>query len=188
MSIIENFSDNLRKYRKGIGLTQLELANKIGVSAQTIYKYENGIAFPPAENLESILIELNVTPNSLLLGESEIVFGGIESVINKEIFFRSRKNLISKIGSEEVVKNLFLSKLKIKNSPELPMEDLELMDKALFEDQVLKRVYVYLDYMVSEIDKNSDEVVTQAKQDPTIRELIKLHKMINLKQDEKYEN
>ena len=61
----QNFQNALRDLRKSRNLTQDELGDIIGVSAQTIYKYENGVTFPPVENLEKLLDYFKVDPNTL---------------------------------------------------------------------------------------------------------------------------
>ena len=61
----QNFQNALKDLRKSRNLTQDELGDIIGVSAQTIYKYENGVTFPPVENLEKLLDYFKVDPNTL---------------------------------------------------------------------------------------------------------------------------
>lgn len=47
--------------RRGIG--QTELAEKVGISKQTLYKYENNIVTNiPSDNIEAIAEALNVSP------------------------------------------------------------------------------------------------------------------------------
>jgi len=50
--------DNLKETRKGLDLTQWELAKKLDVSPQTIRAWENGVMEPREENrkaLEAVL-------------------------------------------------------------------------------------------------------------------------------------
>lgn len=61
----EQFQESLKQLRTQKNLTQDELGEKLGVSGQTIYKYENGITFPPPEKIEKILQFFNVDPNNL---------------------------------------------------------------------------------------------------------------------------
>jgi len=61
----QNYQNALKDLRKSRNLTQDELGDIIGVSAQTIYKYENGVTFPPVENLEKLLDYFKVDPNTL---------------------------------------------------------------------------------------------------------------------------
>lgn len=60
-----DFKDMLTFYRKKEGLTQRELAKKIGVSASTIGMYESGKRFPEKEIEETIADLFNVNLNIL---------------------------------------------------------------------------------------------------------------------------
>lgn len=60
-------SNNLRKLRKGCGLTLEEVAEKIGTSKQTIHRYENGvIANVPPEKVEALARVFDTTPAELM--------------------------------------------------------------------------------------------------------------------------
>lgn len=52
------FADRLRKSRIEKGLTQRELAIRVGLSDKSISIYENGKAYPPVSNLLMIAKEL----------------------------------------------------------------------------------------------------------------------------------
>ena len=59
--------DNIKNTRIKQGITQEELANKIGTTKQTIYKYENGIVTNiPLSKLEVIADALGVTTAHLM--------------------------------------------------------------------------------------------------------------------------
>ena len=56
-------NDRIHMTRKRKGFTMTELAEKIGVSKQTLYKYEKGIVTNiPLDNIEKIAEVLGVTP------------------------------------------------------------------------------------------------------------------------------
>ena len=66
-----NIGDRIRKQRILSNLSQTELAEKIQVSKQTLYKYENNIITNvPSDKIESIASVLNVTP-AFLMGWDE---------------------------------------------------------------------------------------------------------------------
>ncbi len=65
----EKIGKYVREKRKEKNLTQLELAEKIGVSDRTISKWENGICLPDFSHFEFICKELDITINELLSGE-----------------------------------------------------------------------------------------------------------------------
>ena len=58
--------DNIKNIRKSKGLKQKELAEKIGVSATAIMRYEKGQREPDKETIEKIALALKVTPSSLM--------------------------------------------------------------------------------------------------------------------------
>ncbi len=62
-------NENIRAVRKGKGLSQEELAVKLGVVRQTVSKWEQGLSVPDSDLLLS-LSETLETPVSTLLGET----------------------------------------------------------------------------------------------------------------------
>jgi len=59
--------DNIKSYRIQKGLTLEELAQKVGVSRQTIQRYESGvISNIPSDNIEKMANALDVTPGNLM--------------------------------------------------------------------------------------------------------------------------
>lgn len=61
-------NENLYKLRKKSGMTQEELAEKIGVSKATISNYENDITRPSCSKLSKIADAFNVKVKDLLTG------------------------------------------------------------------------------------------------------------------------
>lgn len=55
----------LRKYRKQVGLTQDELAYKVGVNMSTISYWENSITSPTIPQCERLAKILNVKPQQI---------------------------------------------------------------------------------------------------------------------------
>lgn len=59
--------EKIKELRKDIGLSQVELARKIGVSKQTLYKYENDIITNiPSDKIMRLSEELGSTPAFLM--------------------------------------------------------------------------------------------------------------------------
>ncbi|MFR6224483.1 MAG: helix-turn-helix domain-containing protein, partial [Lactococcus lactis] len=54
--------------RKRVGITQKELANKIGRTESSVQKYENGKVEIPISVLEDIAKELGVSADEFLIG------------------------------------------------------------------------------------------------------------------------
>lgn len=60
------FGENLRKLRKGRGLTQSELGGQIGLSKAVISKYETGLGYPSFDVLIRIARFFGVSTDFLL--------------------------------------------------------------------------------------------------------------------------
>ena len=54
MTLEERIASRLRQYRQASGLTQTELANRVGAHTQQIYRYESGGSRIPAAHLVQI--------------------------------------------------------------------------------------------------------------------------------------
>ena len=62
-------ANRLYELRKKNGLSQEELADKLGISRQAVSKWERGNGFPDVSLLMPVCEELNVSVNELLSGE-----------------------------------------------------------------------------------------------------------------------
>lgn len=69
------FCDNLMELRKLNGYSQEELAEKIGVSRQTLSKYETGESLPDLEKSKTIADVFGVTVDDLISTRREDSFG-----------------------------------------------------------------------------------------------------------------
>ena len=64
----------IRKRRKELGLSQEQLAEKVGVSYQQIQRYENGSSMLNVENMQRIAKILNIPAASLfILNQAQVV-------------------------------------------------------------------------------------------------------------------
>ena len=61
-----NFSENLRRLRRGQDLTQEQLAERLGVSFQTVSRWETGTVYPDIELLPVLSELFNVTVDELI--------------------------------------------------------------------------------------------------------------------------
>lgn len=64
------FTDELKRLRKRDGLSQAELASKVGVSRSAISMYENGQREPDFETLEAFADYFNVPMSMLISGKN----------------------------------------------------------------------------------------------------------------------
>lgn len=74
------FGEKLRGHRKKLGMTQEEVAEKVGVSPQAISKWEAGDCLPDCFNLKAISDVYNISADVLLETESD---GDIDAVASK---------------------------------------------------------------------------------------------------------
>lgn len=61
--------NRIKRLRKNNGLSQEELSNELGVSRQTVLKWENGAMCPNAESLKMLCNYFNVSTDAILSGE-----------------------------------------------------------------------------------------------------------------------
>jgi transcriptional regulator with XRE-family HTH domain len=92
--------------RKELGLTQIELANKTGMSRTSIVNIENGKQYPPLHLLWAISYVLEIKPSDLLPTTSCEVFeiGTSDKSLKSSILRKAKKEdiaqeSISKINS-----------------------------------------------------------------------------------------
>lgn len=62
-------SENIFRYRRSLGLSQEQLAERIGVSRQTISKWEGGQSAPDVDKLISLADCFGVTVDELIRGK-----------------------------------------------------------------------------------------------------------------------
>ena len=69
-------ANRLYEYRKSMGLSQEELAAKIGVSRQAVSKWERAEASPDTDNLIELSKVYGVTLDEMLRGKDEAAPAG----------------------------------------------------------------------------------------------------------------
>ena len=62
----ENLSECIKKGRKRAGLTQQQLADKLGISLMTILRWEKGVRAPNSAILPKLAKELNISVDELM--------------------------------------------------------------------------------------------------------------------------
>lgn len=65
----EKIGKFIQKLRKENNLTQLELANKLGITDRAVSKWENGRGLPDLSLLKPLCDELGITLNEFMAGE-----------------------------------------------------------------------------------------------------------------------
>ena len=80
------FADNLMELRKYHNLSQEELAEKIGVSRQTLSKYETGESLPDIEKCKALADVFGITVDDLICYEKSNGMGLLIPPKGKHIF------------------------------------------------------------------------------------------------------
>lgn len=91
-----DLSNKIYEMRKAQGLSQEQLAEKLGVSRQSVSKWESGEAIPELERLIAISKIFNVTTD-YLLKESDVD----ELTIRTEMLERQQQTLLSEAKKTE---------------------------------------------------------------------------------------
>ena len=84
------FADNLVDLRKYHAMSQEELAEKIGVSRQTLSKYETGESLPDIEKCKALADVFGITVDDLISYEKTAGMGLMVPPRGKHIFGRVR--------------------------------------------------------------------------------------------------
>lgn len=96
------FSERLKKLRKDTGLTQVDVASKLGISQQAYASWERGVKKPTQDNLVKIAQVLNVSVD-YLVGNSEEKTDELDNI---ELLFRMNSK-----GLTEEEKKVFRKEL-----------------------------------------------------------------------------
>lgn len=70
-SPLETMGERLQQLRKNIGLTQADLAKKIGISHTQMARYEIKNIYPPADVLKELSEVFGTTIDYLVMGDTE---------------------------------------------------------------------------------------------------------------------
>lgn len=90
---IRFLGENLYKFRKEKGISQEELANKIGVSRQAVYKWETGERIPDITNLNALCEEFDKRLEDFIEGAEHLVKNEMSEEISQN---ENKSNLSSK--------------------------------------------------------------------------------------------
>ncbi len=89
MDIKENLAQNLIQYRKSMGLTQAELAEKLNYSDKAVSKWERGESFPDLYVLKQIADFYEVTIDTLIAKPTQLKSG------KNQPFARTKQTIIA---------------------------------------------------------------------------------------------
>lgn len=97
---LEKIGKFIAKCRKTVGLTQLQLADKLGITDRAVSKWERGKALPDSGYMLELCAILKITVNDLLSGEVVTVEN-----YNKEL----EKNLLEMVKQKELADKRLLA-------------------------------------------------------------------------------
>lgn len=95
-----SIGENIKKYRKEKGLTQKELADKIGKGFSTVQKYELNISQPPIDVLNRIADTLDIDVSKLFYIENTLNQSSEDEAQRQEMYLKElREDTINKYDS-----------------------------------------------------------------------------------------
>ena len=109
-----NLSENLKKIRKDNNLSQEDLAEKLGVSRQSVSKWESGIAYPEMDKVLELCKIFNLNIDELLnqdikeVEQNRVAQSSISKYIDSFLSYISKTiNLLSSMKFKSLVKCIF---------------------------------------------------------------------------------
>jgi len=94
-----SFNKNIKKLRMEKGWTQVQLSQKLGVTAKTISFYETGDREPSREMLIKLAEIFNVSVDKLI--RKDVPISNKERQISKEAMINDIKQILTDIGAFE---------------------------------------------------------------------------------------
>ncbi len=100
---------NMKRYRKFLGITQAELAEKAGISVGFVGEVEMGRKFPSPEKLEGIAKALGVRAFRLLMGPEDVT-----DAMGPDAVYETAEKLKARLSNEI---DQFVKEVDPKNKP-----------------------------------------------------------------------
>ena len=112
-------AERVRENRKRLGLTQEELAGRLGVSPQTVSYWENG-GYPDITMLPVIANHFGITVDALMGNDAERIREDIDAFFNRsklissvEESFEEARAFYAKYPQERIIQSVFLQRFEI---------------------------------------------------------------------------
>ena len=138
---MEDVGRRISLMRKNAGLTQMELANRLGISYQAVSNWERGIAMPDISNLGALAGELGVSVDDII-GDKKIS-SIIEGKPVEEKLTVDEFNAVSPLLEAEKNKEL-LDKIDYPDSVDSDRERIDLSPLSLTaeeEEKIIRDTY-----------------------------------------------
>lgn len=124
--MVLTLGDKIRLARKGLGLTQKELAEKIGKKHNSISEWESNKTKPDIDSMESLCKVLEVTPGYFLSGSTD----KLNTLPEEDI---SNAAIVAKVMNSQnlidLIKNYLSISPKAQKSVEMLLDELSLQEK-----------------------------------------------------------
>lgn len=138
--------DKIARLRKINGLTQVELAKKIGITTRALQNYEMGTRVPKIDTLTKVAYALGVDVNELVTDSEHFIIEAKEK-------YGSR----GKAAAEELIKNANALFAGGEISEEDKQNVMEALQEAYWRAKIKNKKYTPKKYLKETEDKNADE-------------------------------
>lgn len=108
----ETIGSRIAKYRKEKGMTQEELASRLGVSSQAVSKWENDLSCPDISLLPQLCQVLEVSTDELLTGKTNEV-RMVPAAERKSLDELTLRIYVNSVDGDRVKVNLPMSLVKV---------------------------------------------------------------------------
>lgn len=184
----------MKKKRKELGLTQNELAEKCGISKNTIYNYENGKSEPNKENLNILAEIFDVPVLELMLNydKEKIInnsnFNDILNLLENNVLEKIEKVLIKKyknitkkdINNKKIAQNILFILKSITGKRIIYSETI---DKVIFFDIYKESVILYDFIVIEQYILNTISMIENLEKNNDV--FLDINRFINLLDNEK---
>ena len=132
-----NIGNVIKKYRKELGITQEEMANRLGVTTPAVNKWENGNTNPDIGLLSPIARLLNISLDTLLSFHEKLTDTEIEEIIRK-MYEEDQVDTFIEIGPGKALSGFV--KRTLKGVTILNVEDMASLEKCLNNPVIAERL------------------------------------------------
>ncbi len=169
---MKNIADNIMMLREREGISQEEFADKLEVSRQTVYKWENGMSVPSVENIKRICEIFNCEFASFCLDkvsvqskEQDVVVDFNDPAFYESIWFEVIEDVVS--SKFEDIESVLVTHNK---ELEMDKDDIRLImscitSKYFFPEIVLRNIHKFKGQKSAEEILDSIEVLAKSFSD-----------------------
>lgn len=184
----------MKKKRKELGLTQNELAEKCGVSKNTIYNYENGKSEPNKETLNILAEIFNVPVLELILNDDKgkiINDSNFDDILNiledkfiekiEKLLIKKYKNITKKSLDEKRISFYLAFILKSITGKRIIYS--ETIEKVIFFDIDKESIILYDFIVIEQYILNTISIIENLEKNNDV--VLDINRFINLLDNEK---